>query len=89
MSGKALLVAMLLLVLVGFGLSGPRGQAAVKSALFFLQVLPNVPVRPLAWLTPEPIQERVAFPYRDGLAEAEPKRLAPQDSPQPQLTNRP
>ena len=38
-----------------------QGRAFVKSALFIPQVLPNIPVRPLEYVTKTPIREKITF----------------------------
>ena len=38
-----------------------QGRAFVKSALFIPQVLPDIPVRPLEYLTKTPIREKITF----------------------------
>ena len=42
-----------------------QGRAFVKSALFIPQVLPDIPVRPLEYLTKTPIREKITFTTLD------------------------
>ena len=42
-----------------------QGRAFVKSALFIPQVLPNIPVRPLEYVTKTPIREKITFTTLD------------------------
>ena len=37
-------------------------RAAVNTAVFFLKVMPMLPSRPVDWLTPAPVVERVRYP---------------------------
>ena len=43
-----------------------QGRAFVKSALFIPQVLPDIPVRPLEYVTKTPIREKITFPTLGG-----------------------
>ena len=43
-----------------------QGRAFVKSALFIPQVLPDIPVRPLEYVTKSPIREKIKFPTLGG-----------------------
>ena len=51
-------------------------RAASRTAVFVLKVLPTLPARPIDWLTPAPIHERVSYPTRRGLAMGEIARPA-------------
>ena len=42
-----------------------QGRAFVKSALFIPQVLPDIPVRPLEYVTKTPIREKITFTTLD------------------------
>ena len=42
-----------------------QGRAFVKSALFIPQVLPDIPVRPLEYVTKTPIREKITFKTLD------------------------
>ena len=42
-----------------------QGRAFVKSALFIPQVLPNIPVRPLEYVTKTPVREKITFTTLD------------------------
>lgn len=42
-----------------------------KTAVFLLKVLPTLPSRPIDWVTPEPVIERVRYPMPDGWAEGD------------------
>lgn len=42
-----------------------QGRAFVKSALFIPQVLPDIPVRPLKYVTKTPIREKITFTTLD------------------------
>jgi dipeptidyl aminopeptidase/acylaminoacyl peptidase len=46
-------------------------QAAAKTAVFFLKVLPILPSRPVDWVTPTPVVEKVRYPSRAGEAEGD------------------
>jgi hypothetical protein len=46
-------------------------RAAANTAAFLLKVLPNLPSRPVDWLTPAPVRERVCYPTAQGLVEGE------------------
>ncbi len=39
-----------------------QGRALVKSILFIPQVLPDIPVKPLEYVTKTPIREKILFP---------------------------
>lgn len=53
------------------GSSLASARAAAATATFFLKVLPMLPSRPVDWITPEPVVERVRYPSRAGDAEAD------------------
>ena len=57
-------------------------RAAVRTAIFFLKVLPMLPSRPVDWLTRPPVVERVRYPTPHGQAEGELYRPAA-DGPHP------
>ena len=42
-----------------------QGRAFVKSALFIPQVLPDIPIRPLEYVTKTPIREKITFTTLD------------------------
>lgn len=46
----------------------PPARAAARTAVFFLKVLPMLPSRPVNWVTPRPVIERVSYPRPDGMA---------------------
>src|SRR5687768_6706673 len=46
-------------------------RAVWKSAVFLLKVFPMLPSRPIDWVTPAPVVERVAYPAEHGRAEAD------------------
>lgn len=46
-------------------------RAAAATAVFFLKVLPMLPSRPVDWLTPAPLVERVRYPEPGGEAEGD------------------
>jgi hypothetical protein len=46
-------------------------RAAFRTAVFFLKVLPMLPSRPINWVTPEPVVERVRYPTSHGEVEGE------------------
>ncbi|MCI0435394.1 MAG: hypothetical protein L0271_17385, partial [Gemmatimonadetes bacterium] len=46
-------------------------RAAAKTAIFFLEVYPMLPSRPVGWVTRAPVVERVRYPTRGGLAEGD------------------
>ncbi|HEV2127447.1 MAG TPA: hypothetical protein VGR22_02385 [Thermomicrobiales bacterium] len=50
--------------------------AGVKTAVFVLKVLPTLPSRPVDWVTPPPVRERVRYPSLHGEVEAEIARPA-------------
>lgn len=46
-------------------------RATARTAVFFLDVLPMLPSKPIACLTPEPVVERVRYPTPNGQAEGD------------------
>jgi dienelactone hydrolase len=46
-------------------------RAAARTAVFVLKVLPMLPSRPVDWVTPDPVRERVRYPSSRGEVEAE------------------
>ncbi len=61
----------------------PRTLRAVgRTAVFFLKVLPMLPSRPVDWVTPTPVVERVRYPGLEGMVEADLYRPAG-DGPHP------
>lgn len=59
-------------------------QAAGRTAVFFLKVLPMLPSRPVDWMTRKPVIERVRYPTVAGEAEGDLYR-PPGDGPHPAL----
>lgn len=51
--------------------AGRSLRAAVRTAMFVLKVLPMLPSRPVDWVTPAPVRERVRYPSSHGDVEAE------------------
>ena len=45
--------------------------AAARTTVFFLKVLPMLPSKPVDWVTPAPLVERVRYPTPDGEAEGD------------------
>ncbi len=60
--GVAALIAIVVVVLV----VTPQGRAAAKAALFIPQVLPDIPVTPLEWITGDPVYVEVSYPLAEG-----------------------
>ena len=52
----------------------PQGATTVKSFLFVTQVLPIL-VKPMEWVTSDPVKEVVHFPVADGQSEADVYRI--------------
>ena len=46
-------------------------RAAARTAVFLLKVLPNLPSRPVDWVTSAPVRERVCYPTSRGMVEGE------------------
>ena len=61
-----LVVAILVLVLVALAAATPQGRVAVRTALFLPQVLPDFPIKPQEWVTPDPTRQEVAYPQATG-----------------------
>ena len=59
-------VAASLGVLVLLTVATPQGRAALRTALFLPQVLPTIPVKPLAWVTDAPEWREVSYPTGNG-----------------------
>ena len=75
MAKAALRAAMVLAALFALTLMlvvvTPQGRTAAKTGGFIFQVLPVVPVKPLAWFTSGPTRQEVLFPQAlgEGLAD--------------------
>ena len=63
-----------MLLLFNFLALAPQGRAAVKSAFFVTQVL-TLPIKPMEWITPDPVREAITFPLADGEGEADVYRI--------------
>ena len=59
-------VAALLAVFIVLLVVTPQGRAAAKAALFIPQVLPDIPVTPLEWITGDPVYVEVTYPLAEG-----------------------
>lgn len=46
-------------------------RAVWKATVFFLKVFPMLPSRPIDWVTPQPVVEKVRYPSSDGPVEGE------------------
>src|SRR5512135_3348460 len=46
-------------------------RAAARAAVFVLKVYPMLPSRPVDWVTPRPVVEKVTYPTRTGEAQGE------------------
>ena len=46
-------------------------RAGMRTVVFMLKVLPTLPSRPLDWVTPTPVRERVRYPTLAGMVEGE------------------
>jgi dienelactone hydrolase len=46
-------------------------RAVARAAIFFLKVFPMLPSRPVDWVTPPPVVQKVAYPTRLGQAEGD------------------
>jgi hypothetical protein len=53
------------------GFSRPSIRAAARTAAFLVEILPMLPSRPVDWLTPTPLVERVRYPARLGEREGD------------------
>lgn len=51
-------------------------RAVAKTTVFFLKVFPMLPSRPVDWVTPRPVVEKVRYPTRTGFAQGEVYRPA-------------
>ena len=58
-----LLIAIVILVVM---LATPQGRSALKTVGFVTQVIPSIPVKPLALFSSQPIQEEVRFTQSTG-----------------------
>lgn len=46
-------------------------RATARAATFFLKVFPMLPSRPVDWVTPAPVIEKIRYPTQDGFAEGD------------------
>ncbi len=59
-----LAIALIILLLAGIALSSNKyGRAAVTSFFFLPDLMTDLPVRPVTWVTAEPIKERITLTY--------------------------
>ena len=65
---RATLVVVLLAAAFAFT---RQGRVAVKTALFLPQILPSAPLRPMEWLTSQPLHARVSYPLGSGQGAAD------------------
>jgi esterase/lipase len=65
-----MIIFITILVLV-IAIATPQGRSALKTIGFVFQVIPSIPVKPLALFSSEPIREEVNFPrtFTDGIAD--------------------
>jgi pimeloyl-ACP methyl ester carboxylesterase len=68
---RARAIALVALVLVGLLAATHPGRVAVKSVLLLPEAFSAVPVRPLAWITPQPRRETFLFDYSVGVVEGD------------------
>jgi dienelactone hydrolase len=50
---------------------GQRVRAVARTTAFFLKVMPQLPSRPVDWLTPSPTVQKAHYPVRRGTAEGD------------------
>jgi len=55
-----------LLVIIFFVTSTPIGRVATKTTLFVTQIIPNLPVRPLEWISKAPSRQQISFKTSNG-----------------------
>lgn len=63
-------IAIFVLALLIVGIT-PQGRVAAKTMAFLPQVLPGIPVRPLEWVTDDPIRQEVTYPLESGAGVAD------------------
>ena len=61
-----LVVAILVLAVVALAAATPQGRVAVRTALFLPQILPDFPIKPQEWVTPDPTRQEVTYPLATG-----------------------
>jgi acetyl esterase/lipase len=62
-----LAIAIIVIAAIGSGLTcSQHGRPALASALFLPDMLVDLPVRPVTWLTPDPLVERTTIDYGSG-----------------------
>ena len=59
-------LAGLLLVLVFVTVVTPQGRTLFRTALLLPQILPAIPVKPLEWISRDPVRQEIEFPLADG-----------------------
>ena len=68
-AGKVALFALIVVtVLIA---ATPQGRTSASAVMFAMQLLPAVPIKPLAWFTPEPERKRITFDGSSGRLEAD------------------
>lgn len=63
-----------------------RLRATARAATFFLKVFPMLPSRPVDWVTPAPVVDKIRYPTQDGFAEGDlyhPPTHGPHPGPYP------
>ncbi len=53
------------------GISSPPGRTALLTLSFLPEVLPNAPIRPLSWVTGDPVRQPVEYSNGAGYADAD------------------
>ena len=66
-----LYLAAILLAVVLLVSASPPGRTAFLTFAFLPEVLPNAPLRPLRWVTPEPVRIPIEYPNEGGYGKAD------------------
>ena len=64
-------LALIIAALVVLTAATPQGRVAFRTALFIPQVLPDIPIKPLQWVTHDPVLQEIEFPLAEGRGTAD------------------
>ena len=65
---KSIKICLLIIILMVILVLSPQGKASIKAVLFIPQILPDIPVKPLEYLSGTPIRQEIVFTSSAGLS---------------------
>ena len=68
---KSIKICLLIIILMVILVLSPQGKASIKAVLFIPQILPDIPVKPLEYLSGTPIRQEIVFTSSVGISEGD------------------